>query len=90
MTYICYAKKRRINTEAILEATNPICNNRPPIQLFGSIFFFLNFKYWLLLFEGNRHRFQIKKSNKNLLETNCSFWQWKNKVLIAQDEKYTH
>lgn len=38
MTYICYAKKRRINTEAILEATNPICNNRPPIQLFGSIF----------------------------------------------------
>lgn len=40
MTYICYAKKRRINTEAILEATNPICNNRPPIQLFGSIFFF--------------------------------------------------
>lgn len=36
MTYICYAKKRRNNTEAILETTNPICNNRPPIQLFGS------------------------------------------------------
>lgn len=50
MTYICYAKKHRINTEAILEATNPICNNRPPIQLFGSIFilFFLSIDFCCL------------------------------------------
>lgn len=68
MTYICYAKKCRINTEAILEATNPICNNRPPIQLFGLIFFFLSidFHYLKVTVTGS-----VKLSNKNLLEKKC-------------------